>query len=235
MKRVDTTKLLKRLNISLIVAALAGVQVASAQPKNEFFGGNSSTPAQKGYSNFQGPAPKGPANGVTAKGAGAMDSDASPELTWFEKFDGISYHGRPTDSERIILNMPFNQEAERVQRWTAAASAVAKRYRETSKALKTLHAPRGRADLDDLCYARINWFNDAALVYEEMIRPRNPAQTIEELNDQLRQVKDQAGALKNQNVTILASDRKLRRFYRVHAPKETDALTGYINGQYKKN
>ncbi len=237
MKRVDTTKLLKRLNISLTVAALAGVQVANAQPKNEFFGGNSSNNSntQKGYSNFQGPAPKGPANGVTAKGAGAMDSDNSPEVAWFEKFDEISFRGRPTDYERAVLNMPFNQEAERVQSWTRTAAAVAKRYRMTAKALQGVYAPRGRADLDDYRSMRISWFNDAALVYEEMIKPRQPAQTIEDLKDQLRQVKEQAESIGKTNITILSWDRNLRRTYRVHSAKQTDSLTKYVTGQYPKN
>ncbi len=237
MKRVDTTKLLRRLNVSLIVSALAGVQVASAQPKNEFFGGNSSanSTTQKGYTNFQGPAPKPLANGVTAKGAGAMDSDNSPEVAWFEKFDEISFRGRPTDYERAVLNMPFNQEAERVQSWTRTASNVAKRYRLTARALQTVYAPRGRADLDDYRSLRISWFNDAALVYEEMIKPRQPAQTIEDLKDQLRQVKEQAESIGKTNITILAMDRNLRRTYRVHSAKQTDSLTKYVTGQYPKN
>lgn len=162
-----------------------------------------------------------------------MDSDASPELTWFEKFDEVSFLGRPNDSERIILNMPFNQEQERVQRWTQTAANVAKRYRLTAQNLRKVQAPAGRADLDEYRTLRMEWFNDAAAVYEEMIKPRQPAQTIEELNEQLRQVKEQANSLGKMNISLLNSDHNLRRKYRVHNPKQSDKLTKYVTGDYK--
>jgi hypothetical protein len=221
--------------IAALIACVGTTSVLAQQkrPANEFFGANS-TAGVAPRPNFQGPAPKGPANGVTAKGAGAMDSDASPELTWFEKFDEESYKGRPTDYERITLNMPFNQEAERVQNWTRTAAVVAKRYRETARALQRVQAPRGRLDLERYCNLRISWFNDAAQVYEEMIRPRPPAQTIEELNDQLRQVKENANSLGKMNTSLLTMDRNLRRQYRVHNAKQTDAMTKYVTGTYQK-
>lgn len=226
----------KRLLATPLAAALViSVSTASAgdaQPKNEYFGGNSNATPSKGYTNYQGPPPKA-VNGVTSKGAGAMDSDASPELTWFEKFDEVSFRGRPNDSERIILNMPFNQEQERVQRWTQVAATVAKRYRQTARELSKVQAPAGRADLDEYRTLRMAWFNDAAAVYEEMIKPRQPAQTIEELNDQLRQVKDQANSLGKMNISLLNSDHNLRRKYRVHNPKQSDSLTKYVTGTYK--
>lgn len=233
-----TLKLNLTVKLVALPLALAIVTVTAdsgdAQPKNEYFGGNSNGTPPKGFTNYQGPPPKA-INGVINKGAGAMDSDASPELTWFEKFDEISFHGRPNDSERIILNMPFNQEQERVQRWTQTAANVAKRYRLTAKTLKSVQAPIGRADLDTYRTLRMEWFNDAASVYEEMIKPRQPAQTIEELNEQLRQVKEQANSLGKTNVTLLNMDRNLRRTYRVHNAKQIDPLTKYVTGTYKKN
>ena len=232
MKTLNLTKN-KLMAVPLAAALITCTTLAGdAQPKNEFFGSNSSGTTPKGYSNYQGPPPKA-INGVVNKGAGAMDSDASPELTWFEKFDEVSFLGRPTDSERVILNMPFNQEQERVQRWTQVAARVAKRYRQTAKALKTVQAPAGRADLDDYRTLRMEWFNDAAGVYEEMIKPRQPAQTIEELNDQLGQVREQAKSLGQTNTALLNQDRQLRRHYRVHSPKQIDPLTKYVTGTYK--
>jgi len=222
---------MNKIACSLIALTLTA-QAAFAQPKNEYFGGNSNGVPPKGYTNYQGPPPK-KINGVIEKGAGAMDSDASQELSWFEKFDEISYMGRPSDSERIVLTMPFNQEQERVQRWTQVAATVAKRYRQTAKILRTATAPAGRADLDEYRSLRIDWFNDAASVYEDMIRPRQPAQTIEDLNEQLREVKEKAENLGKTNVNILAMDRNLRRHYRVHAPKQSDQLTKYVTGSYK--
>ncbi|MBP6747572.1 hypothetical protein KA344_20255 [bacterium] len=235
MKTLDLkTKTNKKLLAIPLAAALVTCTALAgdAQPKNEYFGGNSNGTPPKGYTNYQGPPPKA-VNGVTSKGAGAMDSNASPELTWFEEFDEVSFLGRPTDSERVILNMPFNQEQERVQRWTQVASNVAKRYRLTAQKLKKVQAPAGRADLDQYRTLRIEWFNDAASVYEEMIRPRAAAQTIEELNDQLGQVREQAKSLGQTNTALLNQDRQLRRHYRVHNPKQTDSLTKYVTGSYK--
>jgi len=233
--KTTTTNNKKLLAVPLAAALLISIFTASsgdAQPKNEYFGGNSNGVPPKGYTNYQGPPPKA-VNGVTSKGAGAMDSDASPELTWFEKFDEVSFLGRPNDSERIILNMPFNQEQERVQRWTQTAANVAKRYRLTAQNLRKVQAPAGRADLDEYRTLRMEWFNDAAAVYEEMIKPRQPAQTIEELNEQLRQVKEQANSLGKMNISLLNSDHNLRRKYRVHNPKQSDKLTKYVTGDYK--
>ncbi len=235
MKTLDLkTKTNKKLLAIPLAAALVTCTALAgdAQPKNEYFGGNSNGTPPKGYTNYQGPPPKA-VNGVTSKGAGAMDSNASAELTWFEEFDEVSFLGRPTDSERVILNMPFNQEQERVQRWTQVASNVAKRYRLTAQKLKKVQAPAGRADLDQYRTLRIEWFNDAASVYEEMIRPRAAAQTIEELNDQLGQVREQAKSLGQTNTALLNQDRQLRRHYRVHNPKQTDSLTKYVTGSYK--
>jgi len=225
-----------KLNLVALPLALSIIAFSAnsgdAQPKNEYFGGNSNGTPPKGYTNYQGPPPKA-INGVINKGAGAMDSDASPELTWFERFDEVSYRGRPTSSERIKLNMPFNQEQERVQQWTQVAGAVAKRYRQTARELAKVQAPAGRADLDDYRTMRMSWFNDAASVYEEMIKPRQPAQTIEELNEQLRQVKEQANSLGKMNISLLNNDRELRRKYRVHNAKQVDPLTKYVTGTYK--
>ena len=231
--KTTTTNNIKLLAIPLAAALVTlSASAGDAQPKNEYFGGNSNGVPAKGYTNYQGPPPKA-INGVINKGAGAMDSDASPELTWFEKFDEVSFLGRPNDSERIILNMPFNQEQERVQRWTQTAANVAKRYRLTAQNLRKVQAPAGRADLDEYRTLRMEWFNDAAAVYEEMIKPRQPAQTIEELNEQLRQVKEQANSLGKMNISLLNSDHNLRRKYRVHNPKQSDKLTKYVTGDYK--
>ena len=96
--KTTTTNNKKLLAVPLAAALVTlSASAGDAQPKNEYFGGNSNGVPPKGYTNYQGPPPKA-VNGVTSKGSGAMDSDASAELTWFEKFDEISFRGRPTDS-----------------------------------------------------------------------------------------------------------------------------------------
>lgn len=201
---------------------------AMAGPTNEIFSAVPDRTVTR-----KAPAPPMPANPVAAPGAMAMiqEGPKTPEVVWFENLDEIIFQGHPTSSERIILSTPFNQEAERVQRWTYTAANVAKRYHLTAKQLRQLMVPYDRQDLRDYQNQRADWFDDAAQVYEEMIRPRRAAQTIDELEAQLQKVKSEANQLETQKKNILASERNLRRLYRVHAPKHSDALTKYVTGQ----
>lgn len=213
----------------VIVLTLVVSTEALAGPSNEIF----SAVPETTITRKKAPAPPMPANPVAAPGAMAMiqNGPKTPEVIWFENIDEIVFQGHPTNSERILLSTPFNQEAERVQRWTYTANNVAKRYHFTAKLLRQLAVPYERRDLRDYQNQRADWFDDAAQVYEEMLRPRRAAQTIDELEGQLRKVKQDAQLLETQKKTILASERDLRRLYRVHPPKHSDALTKYVTGQ----
>jgi hypothetical protein len=212
----------------VVVLALVCSSKVMAGPSNEIFSAVPDATITR-----KAPAPPMPANPVAAPGAMAMiqGGPKTPEVIWFENLDEIVFQGHPTNSERILLSTPFNQEAERVQRWTYTANNVAKRYHLTAKQLRHLAVPYERRDLRDYQNQRADWFDDAAQVYEEMLRPRRAAQTIDELESQLRKVKQDAQLLETQKKTILASERDLRRLYRVHAPKHSDALTKYVTGQ----
>jgi len=221
--------------LCLLVPSFHGSLKAEAAPANEIFSSmpqGGTKPVKK--NTYVAPPPVQPANAVTAPGALSMTSAASPELTFFESLDTLCFQGWPREQERFYLSQTFDGELERVERWTKTARTVAKRYRNTATALRNLQIPNGRVDLQEYKEMRAEWFDSAARVYEEMIKPKPPAQTMEELEAQLRKVDQDAEAVKHSKTTILAMDRRLRRLYRVHEPRESDALQNYVMGVPKQ-
>lgn len=179
---------------------------------------------------YQAPPPKQPDNAVTAPGALSMMSADTPELHFFETLDAITFAGYPTSAERFILKKQFDKEAERVQAWINAARSVAKRYRNTAKSLRNTPVPPGRLDIKNYRDMSADWFDEAASVYEDFIKPKAPANTMEELEEQLAQVDAKADSVAGMKTIVLTTDRNLRKLYRVHAPRETDALQNYVMG-----
>jgi hypothetical protein len=203
--------------------------MAQAKPTNEIF---SAVPQNTGAVSAPRPFTTAPANPVAA--GGAMDqagAGGTPEVRWFEKLDSIVFSGYPSAYEKSVLSRQFNQEAERVQQWTVIAQTVANRYRNTATALRNLPVPANWEEMAKYRDVRSDWFDDAATIYEDMYRPRKPARTIEELTAQLEDVKSRAEQLGESKKINREMDRKLRVHYRVHAPKETDALTHYVTGK----
>lgn len=204
------------------------VNAVFAAPANEIF---SSSPVKNStHPKKVAPPPVQPSNPVAAPGAQSMMSASSPELTFFETLDTICYKGFPTEPERFVLQRQFDQEAEKVAEWIKTAKTVSRRYRNTAISLRNLQIPNDREDLQQYRDMRSQWFDAAAQVYEQMYKPKAPAQTMEELEGQLRKVDQDADSVANQKKTILAMDRKLRRLYRIHEPRETDKLQGYVMG-----
>jgi len=225
-------RLASKKTAAIAVGLLAGILAsgaAQAGPTNEVF---SAMPQGGGKLTAPKTFTAAPANAVAAPGA--MDqagAGGTPETRWFEQLDAIIFSGYPSPLEKSILSRTFNQEAERVQEWTAIAGNVSSRYRRTAKALRNLPVPSNWTEMDQYREARADWFDDAATIYEDMIRPRRPARTIEELNSQLAEISSRADQLGKTKQANRDFDRSLRRRYRVHAPKETDALTGYVTGK----
>jgi len=208
-------------------------QAAQAAPTDEVF---SAIPEVK-KTNAKPPNYQVAPNAVAAPGAMAMyqPGPTTPEVRCMEAMDEIVYQGHPTVQERITLQTPFNQNPERVRRWVDAARAVSKRYHMTAKQLRLMTTPASAPDLKTFADSRADWFDDAAMVYEDMFKPVRAARTIEELDSKLKTVQDRADQLDNQKKTILSADRNLRRKYRVHAPRKTDALTIYVTGDNPQN
>lgn len=172
-----------------------------------------------------------PAANPIGQGSMAMMSTTSPALTWFENFDNVSFSLMPTDTDRIILKTNFNQEAERVIAWSKTASKVAHNYRVLAKKLKTAPVPPNHAPLKEYQNLMSAWYDDKAAVYEDLIRPRPPARTIEELQDQLKEINDRADSIASQQKELHAMDMHLREVYHVHQPRQTDKLWQYVSNQ----
>ncbi len=215
--------------LSLVLNACAQGMAQAGNSNNEIF---NAVPQNAGAISAPRAFTPGPANPVAAPGSMDMaGAGGTPEVRWFEQVDSIVFKGYPKDTEKNILGRPFNQEAERVEQWISVAQSVSKRYRNTAKALRNLPVPANWTEMADYRDARADWFDEAAEIQEDLYKPRRPARTIEELNAQLDEVKGRATLLASTKQTNREWDRKLRVRYRVHAPKETDALTKYVGGK----
>jgi hypothetical protein len=69
-----------------------------------------------------------------------------------------------------------------------------------------------------------------ATVYEDLIRPRR-TRTQEELSSQVKEIEERANQLKINSNNLLTMDMDLRRTFRVHQPKRTDALRRYVENK----
>ncbi|HEY9732736.1 MAG TPA: hypothetical protein V6C89_12535 [Drouetiella sp.] len=172
-----------------------------------------------------------PAANPVGQGSMAMMSTTSPALTWFESFDDIQFSLLPSDTDRIILKTNFNQEAERVIAWSKTAAKVAHNYRVLAKKLKYAPVPPNHEPLKEYQNLMSAWYDDKASVYEDLIRPRTPAKTIEELQDQLKEVNDRADSIASTQKELHMMDMHLRDVYRVHQPRQTDKLWQYVSNQ----
>jgi hypothetical protein len=192
--------------------------------------GNRTTPPQRKSAAAQ-IASMTPAIDPIGQGAMAMMSASSPALTWFEKFDEVSFSLQPTDADQIILKKNFNQEAERVVQWTKTAGKVAHNYRLLAQTLKTASVPPNHPALKDYQIQMADWYNDKAAVYEDLIRPRAAAKTIEELHLQLQEISDRADSIASQGKALHSMDQHLRETYRVHQSRQTDKLQQYVRNE----
>lgn len=174
-----------------------------------------------------------PSQNQSAIGAGSLSmiSGKSPVVDWFEKFDALRAQYRPTPADRVILTRPLMQEVERVKQWTATAAKVAKNYTTLAKTLRSLPVPPGLTDVKQYRDLTADWYQDSAAVYADLIRPRTPAKTIEELQGQLDEVKKRSENLAATIGTLNNMDQELRKHYKVHLAVQDDALQQYVKGK----
>ncbi|CAN5323185.1 hypothetical protein BH10CYA1_BH10CYA1_29590 [soil metagenome] len=224
--------------LSLVVGCVT-LFPASAAPKGTVSGGTdvfaNVTPGNRNMPQRKSAAAQvasmTPAVDPIGQGAMAMMSSSSPALSWFEKFDEVSFTLQPTDADRIILKKNFNQEAERVVQWTKTAGKVAHNYRLLAQTLKSAPVPANHPALKDYEVQMADWYNDKAAVYEDLIRPRAAARTIEELEGQLKEINDRADSIASQGKELHAMDFHLRETYRVHQSRQTDKLQQYVRNE----
>ena len=201
--------------IPLAASLLAGLVFAGSaiagpvQPKGDWFNAN--------------PGMSTPAVPSTGSGAGKAESVAGG---WYKAFDNAINSHMPSAADRAIISRPINQDADRLQEWIATASKVAKNYRELSAMLKAMPVPNTLVGVKEFRDLRADWYADAANVYEDILRARKPAKTIEELDTSLNEINERCKRLKSLNTNIVATDRSLRKTFKVHM---NDALWSYVS------
>jgi hypothetical protein len=151
-------------------------------------------------------------------------------INWFDSYDQYVTHLKPTAEDKAILARPFNQDAERVNQWRKVASKVAKNYRLLAANLRKMDLPHSAPEVKTYRDLKADWYQDAAAVYEDLLRPRQPATTIEELQEQLKQVSDKSDGLKESADQLNSMDLSLRQQYQVPAAKDGDEFQKFISG-----
>ncbi|HMO23877.1 MAG TPA: hypothetical protein PKD05_09590 [Candidatus Melainabacteria bacterium] len=169
-------------------------------------------------------------NSVAAAGAFAYDSADSPAKRWFEAVDEKVISYSKTEKENFVLNRHFNQELERVQEWTNTAQAVAVKYKHLASKLRNLKAPPGHEDLSEYGKMLADYYDDSAAIYDDLTKPRPPAKTMEDLEEQLDLIESRSKGVKRMQSSLSHLDDSLRRKYRVHKRMD-DALSKYIFGK----
>lgn len=165
---------------------------------------------------------------IGRQGAFAMGSNRTPVVSWFESFDDMKYTLKVSSDDLVVLKRPFNQQVERVQEWIRTAAKVSKNYRLLSDKLRGMQVPAKSPGLQRYRDLSADWYQDVALVYEDLIRPRPRAKTIEELNSMLTEIDERANSLKETRKDLMAMDRDLRQQFKVHLDKHEDALQQYV-------
>lgn len=224
-------------SLSSLFGLLAAVSLCSsfmmskpalAVPGTDYFATTTKPPSQvKSQSNKN----ISPSHPPEAFGSLAMMSHGSPVVTWFEALDDRIQSLKPTQADRVILNRPFNREKERVEQWIQVARKIAKNYRLCSQTLKGMPVPNNAQGLKEYRDLTADWYLDVATVYEDLIKPRPAARTMEELEDALNEVKGRAQSLTKTSTSLKAMDISLRKQYSVHLARHDDALQQYVRGK----
>jgi hypothetical protein len=222
--------------IMIIVTLSASLLPASAAypdaPREDVFGRTTAAPPtakppMRGHASTtsvriapSAPAPKVPHPPVSA---------SSTPQQWFDAFDTYVVVLGPSQGDKVLMNKPFNQEVERVTQFCNTVSKIARNYRILAHTLKSLPLPVAMPDPKVKTYRdqMVDWYNDSALVYEDMIRPRPAARTKEELNGMIQDIKDRSENLKQTLAMLQEMDQDIRREYHVNPPKGDDALGDY--------
>lgn len=147
-------------------------------------------------------------------GASRQDGRSSTIARWYEKYDRQIRRLLPTDSDMIIMTRDINQENERLKEWMLVTHKVERNYKRIAAIIRSMPLPEDAPDPDSFeNFRRLSaeWYEDAADICHELVRPRAPAQTVEELDEQLSAVAQRADALEQTARLIADMDQGLRR------------------------
>lgn len=156
-------------------------------------------------------------------------STKSSPTEWFETYDILCFAYRASNEEKAILQKPLQQDVERINQFCSTVARLARNYRVLAKRIRALPIPTAMPEAKMLIDHQATWYEDSALVYEDMIRPRTPARTQEELQNMISEVDQRADALKSTQESLVDMDREYRKRYQVHAPREDDSLYKYTS------
>jgi len=221
---------------STLTLSVAAPQAQAGRPGSDYFstGGHSVPPAKPAPAQDNSKYPKNTDPLAGRQGAGALYSDKTPQLDWFEIFDEYVWNLLPREEDKVVLSRPLNGDQdhalERVQEYMKVCAKISKNYRTLAVKVRELPVPASSPGLKQYQNLKSDFYNDMAGVYEDLIRPRR-TRTQEELHAQLEEVKERAEQLKVQSNNLLTMDMDLRRTFRVHQPKRTDALRRYVENK----
>lgn len=159
------------------------------------------------------------------------NSEHSPIKIWFEKFDALREQYHPSDKDKVILTRPLMQNAQRVQQFTNTASKISKNYMLLAKSIRGLAVPPGASDVKEYRDLVADWFQDSAAVYKDLIRPRPPAKTIEDLHEELDALKKRSESLVSTMATLKTMERQVRQAHNVPTAEQDDPLQKFVHGK----
>jgi hypothetical protein len=192
-----------------------------------FFGGTAQAQAQQPAQ-----AKPTPRVGDVFNRAPETNTGGAPNLSvaqhWFKSFDTTIAAYKPTVDDKFVMTRPSNKEVERVNAHRSVVAKIAKNYHELARHLREMDVPTNLTGVTTYRDRTADWFDDAASVYQELIKPKQPAKTIEELDEQLAEVKNRAQAVQTNKVMLSEMDRSLRKTFKVHM---NDALWNYVSGK----
>jgi hypothetical protein len=128
----------------------------------------------------------------------------------------------------------MNQEFSRVQEFSKTVGTIARRFRALAKTLRKMPVQENWGQVKELRDGEADFYEQEAAVFEDMIRPRPPSKTQEELQARLKDLQDRATSAKQYGETLISMDRGLRSTFGVHLDRSTDDLAKYVMGTQKE-
>ncbi len=161
------------------------------------------------------------------KNLSAPGSIVDEPTRWFDTLDALIKSHSARAEDHFVLRRTIQQDPKRLKEWIQAADRVAKNYRELAIALKALPIPASMSGIEQYRDYKADWYNDAASIYEDLIKPRRPSRTMEELQSTLDQIQERSRNLSATHKSLMAMDASFRKTYKVH--QQNDALRAFTS------
>ncbi|HEY9756516.1 MAG TPA: hypothetical protein V6C97_15215 [Oculatellaceae cyanobacterium] len=213
---------------ALVIVSCFFAVPANASPTGDYFGHNTATPTPKSREMTNAQLKHEAETPKIGAGAGALMSDDTPVVRWFEAYDRAIADAKPTEEEQIILHRPLNRDLDRVKEMTKTCSDVARRFRLLAKTLRSMPVQSNWGQVKQLRDGQADFYELEASVFEDMIRPRPASRTQEELQSTLDSLQNKASSAASYGKTLLSTDMNLRLQFGVHRARDKDDLAKYV-------